>query len=149
MHFCPLIYAKCIRVYVFELILSCIYLSHFLFWICRCMKPMLLEEYWLHTLFSCYSWRRKLLHVSTVCCYSPEPTQSVQNKFTLHFTLLLNSVLRYNLGHFTFSPINVTSSHTYKAMLKHETINILLNKKYASVARYMCNILQHFKLYNM
>jgi hypothetical protein len=88
------------------------YLSHFLFWICRCMKPVLLEEYWLHTVFSCYSWWRKLLHIGTVC-YGPEPTQNVQNKFTLHFTILLNSVPRYNRGHFTFSPVNVTSSHTY------------------------------------
>jgi len=32
--------------------------------------------------------------------------------------------------------------HTYKAMLKHETMNILLNKNYTSVAR--CAHVQHF-----
>jgi hypothetical protein len=113
----------------------------------------------LHTHTHTFLLSLLMLHISIVCCrhcisvqyaVGTEPTQIVQNKFTLRFTLLLNSVPpRYNFGHFTFSPVKVISSHTYTAMLKHEMMNILLNKRYTSVTRYMCNNVQHFKLYNM
>jgi len=107
------------------------YISHFLYFFHRFIKQMLLEEYWLHTLFLCYSWWSNLLcshYCSTLWVHGLKLHEvcKINLLFTWPFSWFLSqgqhwmiqgTNIWYAFCHFILSPLNVISFDMYKAML--------------------------------